>query len=104
MIRALVGATVVTLAFAQPVWAQDTKGLPGCFAIVSPIQGIAPSSFLKINKCTGGTWILIRVQLPKARPNEQESYTYRWFPLTHDDTAELNLVAPRGPTTTIGPE
>jgi hypothetical protein len=36
---------------------------------------------LKVNKCTGETWILTRTRLSDAKATIPATYTFRWRPL-----------------------
>jgi hypothetical protein len=65
--------------------AQDSKPLAVCWEILSPAQGVSPHSLLKVNKCTGETWILTRTRLSDAKASALASYTFRWRPLLQDE-------------------
>jgi hypothetical protein len=54
-----------SITAATPALAQDNKPPAICWEILSPAQGVSPHSVLKVNKCTGETWILTRTS--KAR-------------------------------------
>jgi hypothetical protein len=73
--------------------AQDGRSPGACFDFVSPQQGVTPGSVLKVNRCTGESWMLTRTRLSEAKPGSPGSYAYRWVPLTHD---EKEAVFPAG--------
>jgi hypothetical protein len=84
------------LAFNLPIGAavaQDNRSSGACFDFVSPQQGITPGSVLKVNKCTGESWMLTRTRLSEAKTNSPGTYAYRWVPLSHD---EKEAVFPSG--------
>jgi hypothetical protein len=87
-----------------------------CWEVVALAQGSASGSMLKLNKCTGDTWMLLKVQLPRpsekdakskpdaaATPNARDvqskdtegppTHTFRWRRLMQDDTGEAVLVS-----------
>jgi hypothetical protein len=70
---------------AMPALAQDNKPPAICWEILSPAQGVSPHSVLKVNKCTGETWILTRTRLSDSKGTAPASYTFRWRPLLHDE-------------------
>jgi hypothetical protein len=72
--------------------AQEGKS-SACFDFVSPQQGVTPGSVLKINRCTGESWMLTRTRLSEPKPNSPGTYAYRWVPLSHD---EKEAVFPAG--------
>jgi hypothetical protein len=64
--------------------AQDASTNP-CWEVTAPsVQRL----LLLINKCTGKTWLLIKVNVRKAKSGLPGVYTYRWRPITADDTGE----------------
>jgi hypothetical protein len=65
--------------------AQDSKPLAVCWEVLSPAQGVSPNSFLKVNKCTGETWILTRTRLSDAEATAPATYTFRWRSLLQDE-------------------
>jgi hypothetical protein len=70
-----------TVTAAAHALAQDSKPLAACWEVLSPAQGVSPSSVLKVNKCTGETWILTRTRLSDAKATVPATYTFRWRPL-----------------------
>jgi hypothetical protein len=73
--------------------AQESRPSGACFDFVSPQQGVTPGSVLKINRCTGESWMLTRTRLSEPKPNSPGTYAYRWVPLSHD---EKEAVFPAG--------
>jgi hypothetical protein len=70
---------------AVPALAQDSKPLAVCWEVLSSAQGVSPNSLLKVNKCTGETWILTRIRLSSAEATAPAAYTFRWRPLLQDE-------------------
>jgi hypothetical protein len=60
--------------------AEDSAQFPSCWEAI-PGNGTTPSVFLKINKCTGQTWMLTRLTLSPAKGSSPETFTWRWVPL-----------------------
>jgi hypothetical protein len=58
---------------------------PLCWEVVPSGQGTLPTVFLKVNKCTGETWVLIRTPVKADNP---QAFTWRWFPLSNDSQGE----------------
>ncbi len=59
---------------------QEIKG--ECFQVVSPVAGTSPASFLLLNKCSGATWMLVRVLELEGKPGKADYFTYKWLPLS----------------------
>jgi hypothetical protein len=93
---------LVSLCPAAPAFAQAPPApAPAsalCWEVVAPQPGIAPAAALKLNKCTGETWLLVRMRLSQASaPDVDSTYTFRWQRLKQDDTSEAALVSRAGP-------
>jgi hypothetical protein len=86
----LIGFLALFMFSAQ---AQDEKQSSACYAIISPVQGVLPSSFVKINKCTGQTWMLVRYVLTKGGATDRGSYTWQWAVIQHNDVP-LSITGP----------
>jgi len=81
-----------------PAFAQEGAPTTQCWEVLAPPQAIAPASALKINKCTGETWLLVRTRLSDAKaPDVDGTYTFRWRRLMQDDTGEAVLASRAGP-------
>jgi hypothetical protein len=69
--------TIVLLLLATPAMAEE------CFEVIAPIAppgtAVAPrtAAALKLNRCTGETWVL--------SPNIHGGNTWRWTPVYNDD-------------------
>jgi hypothetical protein len=79
MRRTIVVATL-WLAFLATAHSQEIKG--ECFQVVSPVAGTSPASFLLLNKCSGATWMLVRVLESEGKPGKADYFTYKWLPLS----------------------
>ena len=83
---------------AAPALAQDRTPATVCWEVLAPTQGIAPTAAIKINKCTGETWMLVRTLLSEAEaPGIHSTYTFRWRRLMQDDTGEAVIASLAGP-------
>ncbi len=83
---------------AAPALAQDSAPATVCWEVLAPTQGIAPAAAIRINKCTGETWMLVRTLLSEAQtPNIHSTYTFRWRRLMQDDTGEAVIASRAGP-------
>lgn len=58
---------------------------PECLQLSQPAEGTTPNTPLLLNKCTGSTWMLVRVPLPAPSTNT----AYRWLPLQVSDAEGL---------------
>jgi hypothetical protein len=86
-------------AFAQesPPPAPSAATVP-CWEVLAPQPGTAPAAALKLNKCTGETWLLVRTRLSQANaPDIDSTYTFRWQRLMQDDAGEAVLASRAGP-------
>jgi hypothetical protein len=72
-------------AFAILLWlgtsahAQETRPTADCYAISPPVPGTPHVNVLRINKCTGATWVLVKIGLPKVKSADPNGFTYRWY-------------------------
>lgn len=73
--RAFAIIGVAACCGALPAQADTTQ----CFQIVQPVAGTGLLSPVKLNTCSGESWMLVRMPLEKG------FYTYRWQPLQHAD-------------------
>lgn len=72
---------VLFVSIAPAMAAEETQ----CFEVVSAGPNIVPNSFIKINKCTGQSWVLVKTTLPKAKNEVDTPFTYRWMMLNSED-------------------
>ena len=56
---------------------------PQCFEVISPGDQ-RPYNLVKIDKCTGQSWLLVETNLQDADPSQdkKELHAWRWSPLT----------------------
>jgi len=73
----------------QPV---PTRSDP-CFDILSPGQGSSPDGMMLIDKCSGRTWLLIRIPIPDDKGNATTEFAYRWAPILYGDREALLSIA-----------
>ena len=78
--RHSIAMVALWLGFLASAHGQEVKA--ECFQIVSPVVGASPASFLLLNKCSGSTWMLVRVQDPESKPGRADYFTYKWLPLS----------------------
>jgi hypothetical protein len=76
-------------AAAQP---SSTRTEP-CFDILSPAQGSSPDGMMLIDKCSGRTWLLIRIPIPDDKGNPTTEFAYRWAPILYGDREALLSMA-----------
>jgi hypothetical protein len=50
-----------------------------CFHIISSKNF---SRHIKLNKCTGESWILVRTTTEKGKDGKMTAYTERWYPIS----------------------
>ena len=80
---------------AQPVAPAQPAAARGdpCFDILSPGQGGSPDGMILIDKCTGRTWLLIRIPVPDDNGNPTTEFAYRWAPILYGDREALLSIA-----------
>ena len=61
--------------------AQNESAKAMCFEVISPSQ-TAQSNQIMLDRCTGATWLLVRVSLPDMPGRPSQSFTYQWEQLT----------------------
>jgi len=61
--------------------AEDRKD---CFDVIPPAANSPLPSAIKIDRCTGTTWVLIRVYPPKGKDAAPGPFRWRWFPILED--------------------
>lgn len=72
------GAEAQEATDAQP----PAPAAPLCFTVVSPAsKDVEPASLVLLNKCTGATWLLTRVSMPKQKGSNRDVFTFQWSPL-----------------------
>src|SRR6266404_1133712 len=76
-------------AATQP---SPTRGEP-CFDILSPGQSGSPDGMMLIDKCSGRTWLLIRIPVPDDKGNATTEFAYRWAPILYGDREALLSIA-----------
>ncbi len=88
MIRTMIAAALVGLpglALAQtPAAAPEQDAAPApCFDVTFPNSGQQPFAPILFNRCTGQSWILVRLPIPPATGAHvsAQSHTFRWSPL-----------------------
>jgi hypothetical protein len=64
-----------------------------CFDILSPGQGSSPDGMMLIDKCSGRTWLLIRIPIPDDKGNATTEFAYRWAPILYGDREALLSMA-----------
>jgi hypothetical protein len=52
-----------------------------CYQIVEGKQGIGQ---IKLNMCTGESWLLVNTPIFDESGKETKSFTYRWYPIAED--------------------
>ena len=54
-----------------------------CFEVIASAGQTTSPSFILVDRCTGKTWMLVRLVLTDPQGNLSASqYNYRWLPLT----------------------
>jgi len=90
-------ATPPTPEKEKPPAAEGTAAAPPpptarpepCYNIASPGQGATPDGMVLIDRCSGKTWLLIRIQIPDDKGNPTSEFTYRWAPILYGDREAL---------------
>ena len=85
-------------AATQPTAA---RGEP-CFDILSPGQSGSPDGMILIDKCSGRTWMLIRIPIPDDNGNATTEFAYRWAPILYGDREALLSIATQKPAPVPG--
>jgi hypothetical protein len=65
-----------------------------CFEIIPARQNTQPKGPFLLNRCTGQTWLLTRIERSAARLRRGAAAEFRWSLLASDDV-ELQGPAPR---------
>ena len=84
---------------AQAAAAAPARTEP-CYTIVPPPQGLGPDGSVMLDRCTGKTWLLIRIAIPNDQGELTGDFTYRWAPILYGDREALlsaPLPAPKAP-------
>ncbi len=74
----LVMALLTCEAGAQELASKDVKR--SCYEVVMPASTTQPQQPLRVNKCTGETWILAATRAA----GQKRARSYRWIPLEVD--------------------
>ena len=62
--------------------ASDSRADP-CFEVIASAGQTTSPSFILVDRCTGKTWMLVRLVLTDPQGNLSASqYNYRWLPLS----------------------
>lgn len=69
-------AICAVIGLVSPVMAEPAAA-PPCFQIIPPTASMPPFQPIKLNVCTGESWLLVRMPLEKGY------FTYRWQALSH---------------------
>jgi hypothetical protein len=75
-----VSMILVAALFLPAALAHAQAPSPLCWEVVPSGQGVLPNFFLKVNKCTGETWALIRTPIGPVKTDNPQTFTWRWFP------------------------
>jgi hypothetical protein len=62
-----------------------------CWEVVSRGTGAAQPFPILVNKCTGKTWLLAKVNTQEPKDGMPGAYAYRWRPITSDDNGEITF-------------
>jgi hypothetical protein len=89
MQRAAMAAGLVILG-AYPVEAQETT-TKDCFSIIAPVGNSPMPYTMKLNRCDGSAWILVKVSTRKSKDGSPVPYAFRWFPIQHDVAQEAEI-------------
>jgi hypothetical protein len=74
----LVVLIVTSFLLAAPCLAEPPS--VACWEVISSGQGVS-TVLVKVNKCTGETWVLVRTMLVPAKQSAPEQLAWRWRPL-----------------------
>lgn len=64
-----------------------------CFEIISPTEDTAPNSPIMLDKCTGETWVILRVTEPLEKGETVPGFSYTWYKI--ERYGVINSVAGR---------
>jgi hypothetical protein len=70
--------------------AQESPTNP-CWEVATPGPDVARRFPILINKCTGKTWLLTKVEVREAKSGLPGAYVYRWRPIATDDNGEVTI-------------
>jgi hypothetical protein len=96
MIRRNRGNTVTAIGFALcalfplKTRAQEAPTNP-CWEVIAAGPNVAQRFPILINKCTGKTWLLTKVEIREGKSGLPGAYAYRWRPISTDDNGEVTI-------------
>lgn len=62
-----------------------------CWEVTAPAADVPQHFPILINKCTGKTWLLTKVNIREAKSGQPGVYAYRWRPIATEDSGEPTL-------------
>ena len=70
-----------------------------CYTIVPPPQGLGlgPDGSVMLDRCSGKTWLLIRIAIPNDQGEMTGDFTYRCEPILYGDREALLSSPPPAP-------
>lgn len=68
--------------------AEDAKVSHGCYVVI-PATPQMPHA-IKIDQCSGSSWILVRTPLAAPKGNVPDT-SFRWYPIQHSSANEAIL-------------
>jgi hypothetical protein len=77
--------TLFSLGTLDLAAAQETKD---CFSIIPPVASSPMPWPMKLNRCDGTTWILVRVYGSKPKDGGMAPFAFRWFPIQDGGSQE----------------
>jgi hypothetical protein len=70
--------------------AQEAPTNP-CWEVIAAGPNATQRSPILINKCTGKTWLLAKVEVREAKSGLSGAYAYRWRPIATEDNGEVTI-------------
>jgi hypothetical protein len=80
--------TLFSLGTLDLATAQESKD---CFSIIPPVASSPMPWPIKLNRCDGTTWILVRVYGPKPKDGGAAPFSMRWFPVQDSNSQEATI-------------
>ena len=95
LLSIILAAGTPVAAFAQPALPPEhvPAGTGQCFDIVNATPQQQPFLPILLDRCTGRSWMLVKIELTNPTGRPPAAFTYRWFPLAAD-TSEPSLGTP----------
>ena len=59
--------------------------------------GLGPDGSVMLDRCSGKTWLLIRIAIPNDQGEMTGDFTYRWAPILYGDREALLSSPPPAP-------